>query len=138
MRGLIAIQVAFCFLVLFIGGLFVLTFNRLSHERTGISAERILTLYTVSRRDQPQAHWSQVAEHLREVHGVEKVALADWPILDHWGYRSGINSINGAPASKETAWFLNISPGLLDVMRIPLLDGRDFTEGRATPSWRAS
>jgi predicted permease len=128
MRALIAAQVAVCFLVLFVAGLFVTTFERLSHQPTGISSERILTLYTVSRQDQPPAFWSQVAQHLQEVHGVEKVALADWPILDHWGYRASGISVNGAPASDETAWFLNISPGFLDAMRIPLLDGRDFTE----------
>ena len=128
MRALIAVQTAFCFLVLFVAGLFVATFERLSHEPTGISSERILTLYTVSRQDQPPAYWNQVAEHLRAVDGVEKVALADWPILDHWGYRASGISVNGAPASEETAWFLNISPGMLDAMKIPLLGGRYFTE----------
>jgi len=128
MRALIAAQVAFCFLVLFVAGLFVATFERLSNQPTGISSERILTLYTVSRQDQPQALWDQVAEHLREVPGVEKVALADWPILDGWGYRTSGISINGAPASEDTAWFLNISPGLLEAMKIPLIDGRDFTD----------
>ncbi len=128
MRALIAAQVAFCFLVLFVAGLFVATFERLSHQPTGISSERILTLSTVSRHDQPPAYWNQVAEHLREVHGVEKVALAEWPILDGWGYRSSSISVDGAPA-REGGWFLYISPGLLDVMKVPLLDGRDFTEG---------
>jgi predicted permease len=128
MRGLIAAQVAFCFLVLFVAGLFVATFERLSNQPTGISSERILTLYTVARQDQPPEFWNQVAEHLREVHGVEKVALADWPILDGWGYRASGISVHGAPATEDTAWFLNISPGLLDVMKVPLIDGRDFTE----------
>jgi putative ABC transport system permease protein len=128
MRVLIAAQVAFCFLVVFVAGLFVATFERLSNQPTGISSERILTLYTVSRQDQPQGLWDQVAEHLREVAGVEKVALADWPILDGWGYRTSGISINGAPASEEGAWFLNISPGLLEAMKIPLIDGRDFTD----------
>jgi predicted permease len=127
MRVLIAMQAAFCFLVLFVAGLFVATFERLSHQPTGISSERILTLYTVSRQDQPPAFWSQVAEHLREVHGVEKVALAEWPILDGWGYRGSSISVDGGPP-REGGWFLYISPGLLDVMKVPLLDGRDFTE----------
>jgi putative ABC transport system permease protein len=127
MRVLIATQVAFCFLVLFVAGLFVATFERLSHEATGISSERILTLYTVSRQDQPPAYWNQVAEHLREVRGVEKVALAEWPILDAWGFRSSSISVDGGPA-QEGGWFLYISPGLLDVMKVPLLDGRDFRE----------
>lgn len=127
MRALIATQVAFCFLVLFVAGLFVATFERLSHQPTGISTERILTLSTVSRHDQPPEYWNQVAEHLRGVHGVEKVALAEWPILDGWGYRSSSISVDGAPA-REGGWFLYISPGLLEVMKVPLLDGRDFTE----------
>jgi len=125
MRALIAVQAAFCFLVLFVAGLFVTTFERLSNQPTGISSERILTLYTVSRQDHPQAFWNQAAEHLREVHGVENVALAEWPILDGWGYRSSSISVDGG-APREGGWFLYIGPGLLEVMRIPILSGRDF------------
>jgi hypothetical protein len=44
MHVLIAVQVAFGFLVLFVAGLFVATFDRLSHRPMGFSAERILTL----------------------------------------------------------------------------------------------
>lgn len=127
LRALIATQVAFCFLVLFVAVLFVTTFERLSHQPTGISSERILTLYTVSRQDQPPAYWNQVADHLRVVRGVEKVALAEWPILDGWGFRRSSISVDGAPA-REGGWFLYISPGLLDVMKVPLLGGRDFTD----------
>jgi putative ABC transport system permease protein len=130
MRTLIAAQTAFCFLVLFVAGLFVATFEHLSHQPTGISSERILTLYTVSRQDQPPSFWNQTAEHLRALHGVEKVALSEWPILDGWGYRSSSISVDGAPA-REGGWFLYISPGLLDVMKMPLLDGRDFTDADA-------
>jgi hypothetical protein len=97
----------------------------LSNQPTGISSERILTLYTVSRQDHPQAFWNQAAEHLREVHGVENVALAEWPILDGWGYRSSSISVDGG-APREGGWFLYIGPGLLEVMRIPILSGRDF------------
>jgi predicted permease len=131
MRVLIAMQAAFCFLVLFVAGLFVATFERLSNQPTGISSERILTLYTVSRHDQTPALWEQVAEHLRNVKGVEKVAMAEWPILDGWGYRSSGISIDGAPPFEVGAWFLYISPGLLDAMKVPILAGRDFRENDA-------
>ena len=82
MHALIAVQAAFCFLVLFVAGLFVATFDRLSNQPTGFSAERLLTLDTATRRNEPAALWDQVAEHLRAVPGVEAVALADWPLLD--------------------------------------------------------
>ena len=67
MHALIAVQVAFCFLVLFVAGLFAATFDRLSNRPTGFSAERILTLDTVAQRAQPPVYWDQVAEHLRAV-----------------------------------------------------------------------
>ncbi len=50
MHALIAVQVAFCFLVLFVAGLFVATFDRLSNQPTGFSADRLLTLETVAQR----------------------------------------------------------------------------------------
>ncbi len=43
MHALIAAQVAFCFLVLFVAGLFVATFDRLAQQPTGFSAERLLS-----------------------------------------------------------------------------------------------
>ena len=67
--------------MLFVAGLFVATFDRLSNQPTGFSAERLLTLDTVTQRPQPPVFWDQVAEHLRTVPGVETVALAGWPLL---------------------------------------------------------
>ena len=132
MHSLIGLQVAFCFLVLFVAGLFVTTFERLSHEPTGFSAERLLTLDTFAQRAQPPAFWTQVAEHLREVPGVERVSLTSWPLLDGNSINSYI-SINGAPPSQIEAYFLRVSPGWIDTMKIPLLEGRDFLPSDMAP-----
>jgi predicted permease len=123
MHGLIAVQVVFCFLVLFVAGLFAATFERLSHQATGFSSDRILALDTVAAR--PASYWDQVAEYLRSVPGVEKVALAGWPLLSGHGWNDNV-SINGGPPSNELTYFLNVSPGWLDVMKIPLIEGRDL------------
>ena len=96
MHVLIAVQSAFCCLVLFASGLFVATFNRLSRLPTGFSSERLLTLDVVPVREQPPAFWDQVMEHLRSMPGVETVALADWALLSGGGSMSQI-SINGGP-----------------------------------------
>jgi predicted permease len=132
MHTLIAGQVAFCFLVLFVSGLFVATFDRLSNQPTGFSAERLLTLDTVSERAQPPVFWDQAAEHLRTVPGVEMVALAGWPLLGGNGWSSFV-SINGAPPTEVEAHFLSVSPGWLDVIKIPLIDGRDFRAADTDP-----
>jgi putative ABC transport system permease protein len=81
MHGMIALQVAFCFFVLLIAGLFVTTFKRLSNKPTGFSAERILLLETTSRPAQSPLYWDQVADHLRSMPGVERVSQASWPLL---------------------------------------------------------
>jgi len=131
-HALIAVQTAFCFLVLFVAGLFVATFKRLSNRPTGFSADRLLTLDTITQRPQPPAYWHQMAQHLREVPGVETVALSSWPILSGNG-ANGYVSTNGAPPSGVLAYFMNVSPGWLDAMRIPLLDGRDFRPSDSFP-----
>ncbi len=132
MHTLIALQVAFCFLVLFVAGLFVATFARLSNQPTGFSAERLLNLDTVVQRDQPPAFWEQVAEDLRAVPGVETVALAGWPLLSGYGSNSYI-AIGGGSPGDDLAYFLNISPGWLDTMKIPLIEGRDFRRSDTSP-----
>jgi predicted permease len=132
MHALIAFQVAFCFLVLFSAGLFVVTFERLSHESTGFSAERLLTLDTFAQLAQPPAFWSQVEEHLREIRGVETVALASWPLLDGNSV-NGYVSVNGAPPNQRLAYFLRVSPGWIDTMKITLVDGRDFLSNETAP-----
>jgi len=132
MNALIALQVAFCFLVLFVAGLFVGTFDRLSNQPTGFSAERLLNLDTVAERPQPPVFWDQVAEHLRTVPGVETVSLANRPLLSGYSSNDGI-SVNGAPPTEVLAYFLNVSPGWVGTMKIPLIDGRDFRANDTAP-----
>ncbi len=133
MHALIGVQAAFCFLVLFVAGLFVATFDRLSHQSMGISAERVLNLDAVTPQRESQPFWDQVAEHLRSVPGVETVAFADWPLLDGYGFKTNAVSINGAPPTEATTWFMNVSPGWIEAMKIRLLDGRDFRPSDTSP-----
>ena len=72
MHALIAVQVSFCFLVLFVAGLFVGTFDRLAHQPTGFSSDRLLNLETEAAHPQPPLLWDQAAEHLRALPGVQQ------------------------------------------------------------------
>ena len=132
MHALIAAQVAFCFLILFVAGLFAATFERLSHRPTGFSPDRLLLLHTVAQREEAPVFWDQVAEHLRTVPGVATVALAGWPLLDGNAW-NGFISVNGAPPGPDLAYFLAVSPGWVDTMKIPFIDGRDFRPGETAP-----
>lgn len=132
MHALTAVQVAFCFLVLFVAGLFVITFKRLSNLPTGFSAGRLLVLDVVAKQPQPVEFWDQVAEHLRGVQGVQMVALADRPLLGGSSWNNFI-SVNGAPPNGILAYMRSISPDWLDTMKIPLIDGRDFRPSDTQP-----
>jgi predicted permease len=133
MHLLIAVQAAFCFVALFGAGLFVTTFDRLSHRSTGFSSERLVHLDALAEHAEPEAFWDRVTARLRRVPGVEAAALADWPLLGGgWGYHN--ISVNGShPTDEQIAWFLNVSPGWVDTMNIPLLDGRDFRAKDISP-----
>jgi predicted permease len=126
---LIAGQTGFCFLVLFIGALLVASFERLSHQPTGFSSDRILTLETLTTTPMNAVFWEQVAERLRSVPGVEDVALSEWPLLtgENW---NNLVSVNGAPPGRLECYFLSTSPEWRNVMRIPLLSGSDFLPGQ--------
>jgi predicted permease len=132
MRSLIAVQLAFCFIVHLAAGLFVATFERLSNQPTGFSSERIVNVEAVTNTPQSPVLWEQVAEHLRAVPGIEKVALIGWPLMSGESAVGNI-SINGAPANDVFADFVTISPGWAGLMRIPLLDGREFRPGDVNP-----
>jgi predicted permease len=131
-RSLIAVQVAFCFVVHLAAGLFVGTFERLSNQPTGFSSERILNLEAVVSRPQSPVLWEQVAQHLRAAPGVEKVALIGWPLMSGESAVGNI-SVDGGPASEVFSDFVTISPGWAELMHIPLLGGRDFRAGDAHP-----
>jgi putative ABC transport system permease protein len=132
MNAMIALQVAFCFVVLLISGLFVATFHRLSNQPTGFSANRILLLETTTRPAQSSVYWDQVAQQLRAVPGVERVSQAGWALLKGFGWNDSI-AVNGGPPSIQLAYFLNVSPGWFETMKIPLLSGRDFLESDTDP-----
>jgi predicted permease len=132
MRGAIALQVAFCFLVLFLSSLFVTSFQRLQNRPLGFSTDRLLLLETVAGKGQLPVVWNQTAEGLRAAPGVDSVAIAGWPLLGRIRINSDI-SINGAPPSPTPGWFLSVSPGWLSTMKIPLISGRDFRPEDTSP-----
>lgn len=132
MRGAIGLQVAFCFLVLFLSSLFVTSFRRLQNRPLGFSTDRLLLLETVADKGELPVVWDQTTESLRAVPGVSSVAISRWPLLGRIQINSGI-SINGAPPSPTPAWILSVSPGWLSTMKIPIVSGKDFRPQDTTP-----
>jgi predicted permease len=132
MRGTVALQVAFCFLVIFLSSIFVTSVRRLQNRPLGFSTDRLLLLETVAGKGQLPVVWNQTAEALRGVPGVDSVAISGWPLLGRIKINSDI-SVNGAPPGATPAFFLNVSPGWLSTMKIALVSGRDFLPQETSP-----
>ncbi|HEX2666730.1 MAG TPA: ABC transporter permease [Candidatus Acidoferrum sp.] len=131
MWALVATQVAFCFVIYFAAGLFVTTFERLAHQPTGYSSENLVILTASAQEPQPPQVWDETSERLRHVPGVESVAMSGWPLLDGNGW-NGFIWVNGQ-ATEVLAYFLSVSPGFIDTMRIPFIQGRDFRPDEKFP-----
>jgi len=125
-------QAAFSCLVLFVAGLFLATLQRLSDQPTGFQAAKLLTVEAAAEGGASPAAWNQTAERIRQMPGVESVALADWPLMSA-NVRGGFISVDGRTPFSEPAFFLKISPGWLSTMKIPLADGRDFSASDVFP-----
>jgi len=132
MNGLIALQSAFCLLILFVAGLFVITFDRLSNRPTGFSADRLLILNVVPSRPQPAMVWDDVADRLRAVPGVERVSIAGWAVFTADSMNSFL-SLHGEPPGPVLAYFLNVSADWRETMKLRLIAGRDFRPEDLTP-----
>ena len=129
----IAAQVAFCFVVLFLAGLFVATFRHLSSQPLGFDANNLLLLETHTPHGQSPESWSQMADTLHAVPGVKDVAVASWPLLSPTNLWSGSISVNAAPITDTWGYFISISPGWLDTMKMRLIEGRDFNSTDSFP-----
>ena len=132
MQSMIAAQVAFCFLVVFIAGLFVTTFHRLANRPIGFDASRLLLLETVAPHGKPPATWAQVAENLRALPEIEAVGESGWPMMSTGSWNGSI-AVNGGSPSVDWGYFLTVSPGWFETMKMPLIAGRDFRSGDAFP-----
>lgn len=133
MNSLVAAQVAFCFLVHFVAGLFVATFERISTQPTGFASQQRLAVETVSKTERPYEEWSQLADQLRTLPGVRSLALCTWPLMSGNGWSGGVRVPGQTEWDASPPYFLGVSPGWLQTMEIPLKSGRDFRADDAFP-----
>ncbi len=132
-HGLIGAQTAFCVFVVFIAVLLVATFARLATQPLGFRADHLL-IAEVDAPPSPEgpARWVAVAEAVRNIPGVESVAVAGWPLLRGNRWRADVRAA-GKPPQPDPAYFLNVSPGFFATMQMPLLGGRDLRTGERRP-----
>ena len=91
MHGLIALQVAFCVLVLFAAGLFAGTLQHLSQRPLGFAADRLLTVQAITERAVEAQRQADLL--LREVDALAQRRGVDFRLVVPEGPRPKQNSV---------------------------------------------
>jgi predicted permease len=129
-RPLVAGQIAFSFVVLFVGGLCLTSFVKLLRTDLGFDASNLVLVNvtasaTGQNREPPLAPWITLLERLEHTPGIESASLSRWGLFTGSGRNKSVQ-IPGRPVDAYTPWYMPVSPGFLRTMRIPLLAGRDL------------
>ncbi len=134
-KGLVTAQVALSFLLLFGAGLFVRSLQNLKTTETGVALDNLVTFQlspVLSGYDAPRTVqlYRQLLERLRSAAGVKAAALATVPILagNEWDSSLSVEGHTSADGEDMQAFMNSLSPGYFDTMKIPFLEGRDFTQ----------
>jgi predicted permease len=132
-KGLVTVQVALSFLLLFGAGLFVRSLQNLKTTDPGVELDNLVTFQLspdLSGYDDPRAVLfnRQLLERLRSAPGVKSAAMAAVPILsgDEWDSSTSVEGHRAADGEDMQAFMNALSPGYFETMHIPILEGRDF------------
>ena len=144
-KGLVAVQVALSFLLLFGAGLFVRSLQNLKTTDTGVALDNLITFqlspdlngYDTQRRIN---FYNQLLERLRSVPGVKSAGLAAVPILagTEWDNYMSVEGHRPVDGEDMQAFMNAVSPGYFSTMQIPFLEGRDFRASDITEDWKVA
>jgi predicted permease len=129
LRSLLAVQMGFTFVVLFVAGLLVLSFQNLTSLDPGFVKEKLI-LFRIEAKDlgkageSPRA-WRELQERVQSWPGVQAASVSTRGLFRGQGWRSAIR-VPGRELDASEPYFLSVSPGFLGTMGIPLLAGRDL------------
>jgi predicted permease len=133
-KGLVTAQVALSFLLLFGAGLFVKSLQNLQTTDTGVAMDNLVTFQlspALNGYDSPRAvlFRRELLDRLRAAPGVKSAAFAAVPILagDEWDSSMSVEGHKPNDGEDMQAFMNALSPGYFETMKIPFIEGRDFT-----------
>ncbi|MFN0106654.1 MAG: ABC transporter permease [Bryobacteraceae bacterium] len=133
-KGLVVVQVALSLLLLAAASLFLTTLHNLRNHNPGFDADHLLS-FSVSpalngyKKEAATALLDKITVRLQALPAVNDVSMAAEPLLADSrssstvvveGYQSG-------PEENMNPLVNEVGPGFIHTLRIPLLQGRDFT-----------
>jgi predicted permease len=140
-KVLVAGQVAFTMLLLAGAGLFMRSLWNLRNQDLGLKTDNVITFSiqpSLNGYDTPRsiALYDQLRARLAALPGVRSVGTGDVPTLSGDDEGSNITA-EGGPQLAEELQDVNydaVSPAYFSTLGIPLLSGREFTEGDGATS----
>lgn len=141
-NGVVMAEVALAFVLLIGSGLMFRSFLTLVNTKPGYDPQGLETLSATTSKRLPEERraWVEaVRQKLAAIPGVTGVSFMFPLPLDgneanvRWGTESAVTD----PSTFQQADLEIVTPGYLDVMRVHLIDGRDFTEADNIPKGTA-
>ena len=147
LRPVLAAQVAFSFVVLFVAGLLLTSFYRLTSVDLGFSQKNLVLFEMDLARpsgaggsgaaaERARAVQVEVLDQLRHFPGVQGAATSWFALMG-----GAMTPVLGPPirfagggVERTHPHFLTVSPGFFATMQIPVLSGRDFTDPDSEPA----
>jgi predicted permease len=133
-KSLVVTQVALSFLLLFGAGLFVRSLQNLKTADTGLGLDNLVTFQlapALSGYDNERATllYTNLLERLRSMPGTESAALARVTLLsgNEWDSYTNVEGHRPIDGEDMQAFMNSVSSGYFQTMKIPFLEGRDFT-----------
>ncbi|HKX26866.1 MAG TPA: ABC transporter permease [Blastocatellia bacterium] len=134
-RGLIVVQVALSLVVLICAGLFLRSLDKLFAVDLGFNPAEVLIAeieLPMRKYDRPKSEqfYQRLVERLKALPGVESVTTAHYtPLSGIFGLnRVAIEGQPAGPGEAPMVYTTTVGPGYYELLGIPLLAGRSFTE----------
>jgi predicted permease len=127
LRPLVALQIGFSLMVLFVAGLLLQSFDRLTRVDLGFAPDGV-ALVTIEAReplapDVNRAAGRQLLEEVRRLPGVEAASLSGWGFFKGWS-SNGSFAIPGSGHAQTR--ILQVSPGFFATMHVKVIAGREL------------
>jgi putative ABC transport system permease protein len=142
LKPMVAAQIAFSFVVLFVSGLLLQSFRQLTHVDLGFDRNGPILIDLASSEPDPFAAMKrpgaqiaalQLLDRIRELPGVRNAALCEFGFFSHSWMTQEVRIPGRAPDSTEVN-YIPISPGFFETMGVRLLEGRSFAPSDVTPT----
>ena len=126
-HSLVATQIAFSLMILFVAALLLRSFDKLLRIDLGFTPGQLALISVEARERLEPAQAREVARQLREavagMAGVESASFSGWALFRGWSWGNNLELPGGGRAQTHR---LAVSPQFFRTMGADLLDGREF------------